>query len=363
MYSALIVFHRWLALITGAILLLIALSGSVLVFEGPLAAANVTHVAPGTRPLSLDSLGARAVAFIGSGDVIGVAPGRAADEAFVIAVGRDTTERDVLVNPYTGQVLGPAPGPSHLQRLVRRVHLFHTSLLGGSIGEAVVAFVTLGSLILVLTGLILWWRDRLWRIHWSASWKRILFDIHHALGVFAALILLIVTGTGVWMGYDRQIDPLVLALNSTPTPRGSPEQPASDPGTQPISLDSVAALAHSAVPGAPIMLMDLTDKSPVVVALRYPEDHTPGGRSRVAIDRLGGTVLRATNTRTAQAGTRLMNIQRPLHTGDILGRWGLIIWFLAAWILASQAVTGTTMWWNGRAARKSAARRATPSVA
>lgn len=363
MYSALIVFHRWLALITGAILILIALSGSVLVFEGPIAAANVTHVAPGARALSLDSLGARAVSFIGSGDVIGVAPGRAADEAFVIAVGSDTTERDLLVNPYSGQVLGPAPGPSYLQLLVRRVHLFHTSLLGGSIGEGVVAFVTLASLVLVLTGLIVWWRDRLWRINWSASWKRIVFDIHHALGVFAALVLLIVTGTGVWMGYKHQIDPLVLALNSTATPTGPPKLLPPVPGTKPISLDSVAALAHSAIPDAQILLMDLPEKSPVVLALRHPEDHTPGGRSRVAIDRFRGTVLRAANTRTAQAGTRLMNIQRPLHTGDILGPLGQIIWFLAAWILASQAVTGTTMWWNGRAARKSAARRATPSVA
>jgi uncharacterized iron-regulated membrane protein len=47
-----------------------------------------------------------------------------------------------------------------------------------------------------------------------------------------------------------------------------------------------------------------------------------------------------------------MNLQRPLHTGDIFGAWSQVIWFLAAAILASHAVTGVIMWWNGRAARR-----------
>jgi uncharacterized iron-regulated membrane protein len=100
------------------------------------------------------------------------------------------------------------------------------------------------------------------------------------------------------------------------------------------------------------MMVDVSPDAPAFVALRYAEDHTPGGRSRVFTDRYRGTVLRATNTRTAEAGTRLMNLQRPLHTGDIFGAASQIVWFLAALILASQAVTGIMMWWNGRAARR-----------
>jgi len=356
MHRALLVFHRWLALITGVLLILIALSGAVLVFEGPAANANAVHVIPGAQLLSLDSLGARAVAAAGGGAVVGVGPGRAPDEASIVGVARDTSETDYIVNPYTGEVLGRDTGPTRLQVIVRRIHQFHTSFLSGSIGNAVVAFLTLSSLVLVLTGLIIWWRDRLWRINWSASWKRIVFDLHHALGVFAAVVLLLITGTGVWMGYSRQIDPLVLALNRTPVPTGRPKEAPPDPGAQPISIDSVVQLAHRVVPGAPVMMVDVSPDAPAFVALRYPEDHTPGGRSRVFIDRYRGTVLRATNTRTAEAGTRLMNLQRPLHTGDIFGAASQIVWFLAALILASQAVTGIMMWWNGRAARQALAK-------
>lgn len=359
MHNALLVFHRWLALITGLLLILVALSGAVLVFEGPVADAGVVHVVPGVQPLSFDSLGARAIAAAGGGVVIGIGPGRAPDEAAIVGVARDTSETDYVVNPYTGDILGRDTGPTRLQVIVRRIHQFHTSFLAGRTGNAVVAFLTLSSLVLVVTGLIIWWRDRLWRIRWSASWKRVVFDLHHALGVFAAVILLLITGTGVWMGYSRQIDPLVLALNRTPVPNGRPKQTPPDPGARPISIDSVVSLAHRAVPGAPVMMIDVSPDAPAFVALRYPEDHTPGGRSRVFIDRYRGTVLRATNTRTAEAGTRLMNLQRPLHTGDIFGGASRIVWFLAALILASQAVTGVMMWWNGRAARAALGKKQT----
>lgn len=358
MHNALVVFHRWLALITGVLLILIALSGAVLVLQGPIADAATVHVAPGTRLLSLDSLGARAISAAGGGVIAGIVPGPESDEASTVAVTRDTSETDYVINPYTGDILQRVTGPTRLQAIVRLLLQFHTSFLAGRTGNASVAFLTLSSLVLVLTGLIIWWRDRLWRIRWSASWKRVVFDLHHALGVFAAVIMLIITGTGVWMGYSRQIDPLVLALNRTPVPAGRPKQPPPDAGMRPISIDSVVSLAHGAVPGAPVMFIDLPPDDPAFVALRYPEDHTPGGRSRVFIDRYRGTVLRATNTRTAEPGTRLMNLQRPLHTGDIAGGASRIVWFLAALILASQAVTGIMMWWNGRAARAALARNA-----
>ena len=292
MHNALLLFHRWLALITGALLILVALSGAVLVFEGPVANAGAVHVVPGAKLLSFDSLGARAVAASGGGSLVGIGPGRAPDEAAIVGVARDTSETDYIVNPYTGEILGRDTGPTRLQVIVRRIHQFHTSFLAGRTGNAVVAFLTLSSLVLVLTGLIIWWRDKLWRIRWSASWKRVVFDLHHALGVFAAVILVFITGTGVWMGYSRQIDPLVLALNRTPVPAGWPKQPPPDPGAQRISIDSAVSVAHGLVPDAPVVLIDVSPDDPIVVALRYPEDHTPGGRSRVFIDRYRGTVLR-----------------------------------------------------------------------
>ena len=352
MRSALIVFHRWLALIIGVLLILIAVSGAGTVFEERISETTVMHVVPGGQVLSLDVLAARAVVAAGGGQVAAISLGRAPDQAFGIEVVRDTLDNELMVNPYTGAVLGPAPPPTPLILAATRLHQFHTSLLAGGTGRLVVGFVTIGALILVLSGLFLWWQEKLWRIHWSASWKRIAFDLHHTFGAAAAIILLIITGTGVWIGFPNQVNPLVLSLNHTAVPNGQPKAPTPDSGAVPVSFDSLVNSAHSAVPGAPVLLLLLRPKSPVMVFLRYPEDHTPGGRSRVYLDRYRGTVLRATNTRTAEPGTKLMNLERSLHTGDVFGGVTQVIWFLASLVLASQAVTGIMMWWNGRAGRR-----------
>ena len=92
-------------------------------------------------------------------------------------------------------------------------------------------------------------------------------------------------------------------------------------------------------------------KNPAVVAMRFPEDHTPGGRSRVFVDRYSGTVLGKVSTRDARLGTRLDNLKRSMHTGDLLGKPTEVIWLLAALVMASQVVTGFLMWWNARRTR------------
>jgi uncharacterized iron-regulated membrane protein len=93
---------------------------------------------------------------------------------------------------------------------------------------------------------------------------------------------------------------------------------------------------------------------PFVAAMRFPEDRTPGGRSRVYVDRYRGTVLLATSTRQAELGTRLGNLLRSAHTGDLLGKPTEAIWLAAAIVLALQGITGVAMWWNGRRARAAA---------
>jgi uncharacterized iron-regulated membrane protein len=127
----------------------------------------------------------------------------------------------------------------------------------------------------------------------------------------------------------------------------------------PRHRNSILRIARAAAPGAAVMAMRLppTSNAPVVVQMRYPEDRTSGGRSLVFIDRYRGTVLRNASTRLAEPGTRLVNLKRSLHTGDVLGAPTQVIWFLAAVALATQAVTGVLMWWNARAARRAEAIR------
>jgi uncharacterized iron-regulated membrane protein len=127
-----------------------------------------------------------------------------------------------------------------------------------------------------------------------------------------------------------------------------------------MSLDSIALAARAAVPGAAITNIQVPPSpvAPAMVQLKYPEDHTPAGRSRVWIDKYRGNVLLAMSTRTAPLGQHMIDIKRSLHTGDILGFPTQILWALASVVLAMQAVTGVLMWVNAWPARRASRRRA-----
>lgn len=355
MYRAFLVVHRWLALAVSAFLLVVALSGSLLVFEGPARNAYATHVVPRGSPLSLDTIAARASAAAGGASVgmmgFGDGPDYAVDLMMVTPTDLRAQPRFLTSDPYSGAVIDQPTSEPTIVRFLLAAHRIHTALLAGAAGRAIVTVVTALALLLVVSGVIVWWRDKLWTVNGSASWKRINFDLHHALGIFSSIVLLLIASTGLWVHFG-QVDDLLLRMDGTAAP-ARPEQPAAAPGAVPLSLDSLVRVAHSAVPGAAVMNIQLPPMArvPAMVQLRYPEDHTPSGRSRVFIDKYRGTVLLASNTRTAKAGQHLVDIKRALHTGDIYGTPTQLLWALASLVLASQAVTGVLMWWNARRAR------------
>ena len=353
MHRVFLIAHRWLALVVAVFLTVVALSGGLLVLEGPVGRARQPHVVPAGSWLPLDTLVQRARATAGGGDVVMMSMGDTPGLAWGVVLSSKADRgaggpTSVLVNPYTGAILTSPPGPDPLVAFMRKVHLLHTQLLGGRVGNAIVVAVTFVALFLVLSGVVVWWRDKLWRVHTTGSWKRTNFDLHHSLGIWAAMVLLIITSTGLWVRYAA-VDEWMRKLNRSPTP-AVPSQRLAEPGTPLLSLDAIAAAARAAVPGAPITNIQLPSarKLPAMVQLKYPEDRTPAGRSRVYVDRYRGTVLLAMSTRTAEAGQHMIDIKRSLHTGDIYGVPTQILWSLGALLLATQTVTGVLMWWNAK---------------
>lgn len=356
MHQALVVFHRWLALVTSVLILVVATTGSALVFEGAMDRGlhpGLWNVVPRGAPLSIDSLMARVRAAVPKPSITGITMPPVSDRAYLMQVGAT----QVFVDPYTGVVLGTRTIEEWNRTLPRRLHVLHVSLMASKIGGEIVGIITISSLVLVLAGIIIWWRDKLWRVRGSASWKRILFDLHHTLGVFAAVILVVIATSGLFIHY-RGLNSLMYKLDRTPPPP-PPSQPAAAGASRPISADSLYRVALATLPAARVMFLTLSPKAdqPLVAAMRFPEDHTPGGRSRVFVDRFTGGVLASVSTRRAEPGTRLGNAIRSIHTGDLFGKPTEMIWLAAAIVLASQTITGVAMWWNGRAAR-AALRRA-----
>jgi uncharacterized iron-regulated membrane protein len=360
--SLLIIFHRWLALATSVLVIIAATTGAILVFEGAIDRARnptLLRVTPAGVPLSLDTLAARAaVAALSEAEPLGPVTSVSLPAAPDRAVAMKAGSTEIFLDPYTGRVQGTRTEADEARGLPHVVHELHSALLAGDAGRLVVTGVSFVSLLLTLSGAMIWWRDKAWRVRWSGSWKRIAYDLHHTLGIGLSLVVCIITASGVIL-HSGRLDAFIRRINAVESPPAR-KQSIGDGAAVTIPLDAVVRAASMALPGAKVTWIQVPPERvySITVGMQFPEDHSPGGRSIVTIDRFLGTPLEVASTRKATTGVAISNQMRAIHTGDVYGVPTALVWCLASLVLASQAVTGFVMWWNARAARAAASRRA-----
>lgn len=345
---ALLLAHQWVGLAAAAFLAVIAFSGSALVFENGIDRAlnpTVSYVSNPDgrlRPLPLEELVERVNAERPDDPVGGVRLADGPDQAYEFS---SRVRHSTFVDPYVGRVLGSR---DREKSFARWLHLLHTRLVAGEFGEAVVGWFSVAMLGLASSGIALWWRRKIATLNRAASWKRMVFDLHNVLGFYSWLVILAITLSGVLIAFERTTDPIVKRLNASadpPAPRSTPKA-----GAKRITLDQAVAIGESALPGAFTSNVNVPAVPTAVFRLlkKFPEDRTPAGRSRVYIDQFSGAVLLVENTRTAPAGTRILNLKRSAHTGDIFGAPTQALYFVVSIGIALQAITGVLIWWNAR---------------
>ena len=343
---ALLTVHQWVGLAAGLFLVVISISGSALVFENEIDRAlnrSTAFVAPGAQPLPIETLIARVKAAYPSDEVTGVAIAARPDLAYELSL---RSRQGAMVNPYTGDILGLR---NHEKSFARWVHLVHTRFDADKIGEAMVGWFSVAMLGLSITGLVLWWPRKILTVGSASSWKRTNFDLHNVLGFYSSLVMLCITLSGVLIAFENVTDPLVRRLNP---PAADTAAPQSTPvaGGRRISVDRAIAIGEAALPGAAASNVGLPagPKAVFRILKKFPEDRTPAGRSRVYVDQFSGKVLLVENTRTAPLGTRILNLKRSAHTGDIFGAPTQALYFIVSLGIALQAITGALIWVNSR---------------
>jgi uncharacterized iron-regulated membrane protein len=333
--------HMIAGLAAAMFVIVLGLTGSIMAFEEEIDHATHPHLfrveATGHAPLALSVISQRLSASL-PGRIVGYGMGVTPNLSCYLA----TTEGTVYVNQYTGEILGIRDAPTWLNQ----VHQIHLRLLAGETGKAIMSWAGLVLVLLTITGLYLWWPVKRVSIALAAGGRRVWFDTHNAIGVTSFVLLLVLAFTGTIIGFERTTTPLLYrATGSRPYPGNVPV--AAVPGGRVIPPEEAVAVAARTLPGAvPITVNVTAGKAPYRVALRYPEDLTPGGRSRVFVHPYSGAVLQAESSRTTAAGTRLVNLNRAVHTGDVFGIPSKLLLSLASLAAAAQAVTGVVMWWK-----------------
>jgi uncharacterized iron-regulated membrane protein len=338
--------HLVIALAAGTFIVVLGTTGSIIAFEPELdhlLHRQLWHVTPQDAPRTLAELG----------DVASKSQQGQRPSGYLLSASPDLAYqvlfrgRAVFVDQYSGAVLGVrASGPDFLSR----VHQLHLRLLiqnESDSGKTLVKWTSVAMVFLLASGLYLWWPTRRVSIRSPRGTRRWWFDLHNAIGIWTFVFVGLATLTGLAIGFDEQLTPWIYrATRSAPHLMYTRVPPFSvAPSGTPIGPDRAAAIARAALPGASPSAIQIPGPTGVyAVSARYPEDLTPGGRSRLYIDQYSGAVLAAEGSRTAPAGSRLITLNRALHTGDILGVPSKIVMSIASLALVLQLLSGVVLW-------------------
>lgn len=364
--------HLYLGLWAGALLVIVGLTGSVLVFMNELDAwlnlDLLTVAAPSEngavhRPMAEIVAAAERVIEANSRMLAIMGPhGRKG--VFSLSFEEPTKiQQRVFVDPYRGIVTGVRTfatadvAPAHL---IDAIFQLHVTLLSGEAGQALVAVGALLLLVSIVTGLILWWPlTRHWRpafaLRRPTNSVRFTFDLHKICSLYPSLIVSAVLLSGVSMNLNQ---PFVKVTQwFSPVTRDAPARLTSSPAGGRVSIGPVEAwqIAASRYPGGELYGI-FPPSTPTGVYLvshrRVPGLSAFWSERWVAIDQYSGAILdvRAPDTRRT-AGETFLDWQWPLHSGQAFGWPGRLAVFVSGLACPIVYGTGVLMWWRKRRSR------------
>ncbi|MEM8907992.1 MAG: PepSY domain-containing protein [Bacteroidota bacterium] len=172
------------------------------------------------------------------------------DEATEFVSGKHSGRSNLFLNPYTGAVQGEIV----LQQTdMHKVRKLHGELLMGSFGTKIIELVASWMIVLILTGIYVWWPKNQWRlagfftIRTQAGSRRTWRDLHAVTGFWISVLLLITLAGGlpwtdVWGSAFKEVQRL--------TNRGYPKtwkgrKLQSQENGVPLSLDKMVVQAKT----------------------------------------------------------------------------------------------------------------------
>ena len=217
-YRAVWRWHFYAGLFCVPFVLWLSITGGIYLFKPQIEAALYApyrHVASGDASmLSPKAVAARAVEAVPGSVLHKYVLPEAPDDAVQVLVGEGAKDTRVWIHPQTGAVLHKVAEEDRLMRVVFRLH---GELLAGKWGSALVEAAACWTIVMLITGLFLWWPrqtgGRLAGVVWprlrkgsSVFWR----DIHAVTGLWVTLGALFLIASGLpwanaWGDYLQQV--------------------------------------------------------------------------------------------------------------------------------------------------------------
>ncbi len=210
--------HLWSGIAVGLYVIAICVSGSVLVYRSELRQAyepQPRFVTVAGARLSQDELTAAAERAYPGSTVSRIIERDDPARAVTVTLDRGGSPRQMLFDPYTGEDLGhrlPLP-----YRLTTWLLELHDTLLFGETGRDVNGVGSILLTVLAVTGAVIWWPGIAgWRralgVDLRANWRRLIWTLHGAVGIWTVLFILMWGLTGIYLTIPEPFNALADAI-------------------------------------------------------------------------------------------------------------------------------------------------------
>lgn len=355
--------HLWLGLTSGIIVFIIAITGCLYAFQEEIQDITETYRfvekqdSPFLPPSELEKIARKelpgkslhAIKYNGS-----------EKSAEAIFYHYEPTYYHILyINPYSGKVLEKANMEEGFFRFILDGHFY--LWLPHEIGQTVCATATLIFLIMIITGLILWYpknkkaaKQRFW-FRWKKGlkWKRKNYDLHNITGFYVMSIALVFAITGLVWGFQWFAFSYYTAIG------GEKSLIYTDPVSKKENsiarvekpLDKVWELMNKEYPKAQSIEVHPPETDTASIAANanldkgtyWKMDYRYFDQYSLKEKEVGHIYGKLQNASTSD---KLMRMNYDIHTGAVLGLPGKIFAFLISLMIASLPITGFLIWYG-----------------
>ena len=276
--------------------------------------------------------------------------------------GKPARGKSVQINPFTGQEIKATGKTKAFLHKVEEVHRF--ILLDTTIGRPIVGVCTIIFIILCLSGLILWmprkikqfkkWKS--WKqgftLKTKANWKRINYDIHNTFGFYALFPMLLMGLTGLLWSFQWYYDGLETVLgDKIGKSRFDTTIPIDTVHNDKPTINYMALLKNtdSILPyqnAVTRVTLPLKNNQSIMIRKKSNLFLAYDAADKLQFNPYTNELVSKSLFKDESFGSKIASIIRGIHVGSFLGFTSKLIYFICCLIATSLPITGTIIWIN-----------------
>lgn len=349
--------HLWLGISSGLVVFIVALTGCLLVFEDELEPVidrqfHVVEAHQGKQRLPLDQLQTRVSETYPGKKLVRITIEKEPERTIVFGLKNGKKEKDILsvaVNPYTGNIAEARVEQDAFFSVVLRLHRY---LCLEETGKIITGISCIMFLIIMITGLIMWWPNRKnskqrFTIKWNAKFKRLNWDLHAIFGFYVLPFVFLIAMTGLVWSYKWVNNIIFITFDGKPQQkREAPANIQPAPYQDNTFFQKIYAKTNQQLPNPGKILITLGESDSLSITVSKTNDNAAISNivDFLYFDKNNGQLIKKRLYADETKGMKVRRLIFPIHTGSLLGLPTKIVAFIVALIAASLPVTGVIIW-------------------